>query len=184
MGICDSKKNNTELSNTKEKFQPNKNENKIIESIKMTDTNLKTNRIQECIVEPSRPFEKVDRLVSNVSKSICKIKIETSIGTIIGTGFLLAFYIDEERFFCLVSNEHVIRKELLHNNINIYISYDSEFRSAYINLNNNKRYMKSFKDRGLDITIVEILDEDNISKDYYLYPEYEEWINNSTISWK
>ena len=34
--------------------------------------------------------------------------------------------------------------------------------------------MKSFKDRGLDITIVEILDEDNISKDYYLYPEYEE----------
>ena len=33
--------------------------------------------------------------------------------------------------------------------------------------------MKSFKDIDLDITVVEILDEDNISKDYYLYPLYE-----------
>ena len=94
----------------------------------------------------------------------------------------MAFEIDQEGFFGLVSNEHVINKELLNSDINIYISYDSEFRSAYINLNNNKRYMKSFKDIGLDIAIVEILDEDNISKDYYLYPEIEEWINNELIN--
>ena len=74
MGICDSKNNRTELSNIKEKFQPNQNENKIIIIIKMNEKNLKTNRIQECIIEPSKPFEKVDRLVSNISKSIYKIK--------------------------------------------------------------------------------------------------------------
>ena len=182
MGVCDSKNNNTELNKTKEQFQPNPNKNKINQSIIMTETNFKNSRIQECIIEPSKPFEKVDRLVSNVSKSICKIKIETSIGTIKGTGFLLAFFIEQERFFCLVSNEHVIRKELLNNNINIYISYDSEFRSANINLYNNKRYMKSFIDIGLDITIVEILDEDNIPKDFYLYPEIEERINNEIIN--
>jgi hypothetical protein len=50
-------------------------------------------------------------------------------------------------------------------NININILYDNEFKSANINLNNNKRYMKSFIDIGLDITIVEILEEDNIPKD-------------------
>ena len=121
-------------------------------------------------------------IISKVIKSIWKIKIDTSFGTIKGTGFLLAFWIDQERFYCLVSNENVINKNLLNSDINIFISFDSEFRSAYINLNNNKRYMKSFKDIDLDITIVEILDEDNISKDYYLYPEIEEWINNELIN--
>ena len=121
-------------------------------------------------------------IISKVIKSIWKVKIDTSFGTIKGIGFLLAFWIDQERFYCLVSNENVINKNLLNSDINIFISFDSEFRSAYINLNNNKRYMKSFKDIDLDITIVEILDEDNISKDYYLYPEIEEWINNELIN--
>ena len=93
MGICDSKNNSIELSNTKEKFQPNQNEIKINESIKKSETNIKTNRMQECIIESSHPYEKVDWLVSIVSKSICKIKIETSIETIKGTGFLLAIWI-------------------------------------------------------------------------------------------
>ena len=83
--------------------------------------------MQECIIESSHPYEKVDWLVSIVSKSICKIKIETSIETIKGTGFLLAIWIEQERFFKLVSNEHVIRKELLNNDINICILYDNEF---------------------------------------------------------
>ena len=42
--------------------------------------------------------------------------------------------------------------------------------------------MKSFTDIGLDITVVEILDKDNISKYYYLYPELEEYINNNLIN--
>ena len=41
--------------------------------------------------------------------------------------------------------------------------------------------MKSFKDMKLDITIVEILEEDNISKDYFLYPELEEKLNEKII---
>ena len=180
MGSSGSKKSKIETD--KEKECPKLNENEINEPIKINEINIKNNRINECIIKDSSPLENVDRIISKVSRSICKIKIETSFGTIKGTGFLLAFMIAQEKFYCLVSNEHVINKKLLNSDINIYISYDSEFRSAYINLNNNKRYMKSFKDIGLDITIVEILDEDNISKDYYLYPEYEEWINNELIN--
>ena len=50
----------------------------------------------------------------------------------------------------------------------------------YINikLGNKKRYIKSFTDIGLDIIAIEILDEDNISKGYYLFPEIEYIINN------
>ena len=71
-------------------------------------------------------------------------------------------------------------KELIE--LNIYIPYDNEFKSTTINLNNNKRYMKSFKDIGLDITIVEILKEDNISKVFYLHPEVEVMLNNELIN--
>ena len=98
MGICESKKNYAESNKTKENFPPIESYHAINESMKLNETNLKTNRIKECIIESASPFEKVDRMVSNVSKSICKIKIETSIGTIKGTGFLLAFYIEQERF--------------------------------------------------------------------------------------
>ena len=43
--------------------------------------------------------------------------------------------------------------------IYIYISYNSEFKSAKIKLDKNKRYIKSFKD--IDITIVEKIEEED-----------------------
>ena len=41
------------------------------------------------------------------------------------------------------------------------------------NLKNKKRYIKSFIDNGLDISVIEIINEDNISKDYFLWNECE-----------
>ena len=79
-----------------------------------------------------------------------------------------------DRFYCLLLNEKVIKKELLNNNININISYGNELKPKNINLNNNKRYMKSFTDIDLDITVIEILDDNDISKDYFFNPELEE----------
>ena len=154
------------------------------ESNKKTEIENKNDRIKECIIQPSTPFEKIDPYLSNVLKSICKITIVIELGTIIiGTGFLLKFYIDQEIFYFLISNEHVIKNDIILNNkIIIYISYDNEFKDANINLGNKKRYMKSFTDIELDITIVEIIDEDNISKDYFLFPELGTMINNELIN--
>ena len=148
----------------------------------LTETSEK-DRIKECTIVSSSPLEKVDRIITKVSKSICKIQIETETAskTKKGTGFLLAFDIEKERFYCLISNEHVIEEKLLNKDNDIYFSYDNEFKKVNINLNNKERYMKSFKDIGLDITIVEILEEDNISKDYFLYPELKEKKNEELI---
>ena len=55
------------------RLQCNQND-KINESI--LQTNCDNNRTNECIIIGSPPFEKVDRFISYVSKSICKIKIE------------------------------------------------------------------------------------------------------------
>ena len=181
MGSSGSKKKNNELDITKETIQINK-EIKINEPMKMTESKNKNNKVKECIIETSSPFEKLDLHLSDVSKSICKIRIEIKSEAIIGTGFLLKFYIDQELFYCLISNEHVIKKEIVENNNNIiYILYDNEL-SANIKLGNKKRYIKSFIDNELDITVVEILDEDNISKDCFLYPELETRINNRLIN--
>ena len=183
MGSCEANK-------IKENYKINKNI-KIEESIKINEKKNENDRLEECIInntlntlQTSSPFEKIDRNLTIVSKSICKIKIDSILGTIKGTGFLLKFYIDQERFYCLISNEHVIKNNIIKNNSNsnIYISYDNEYSYATIKLGNKKRYIKSFIDIGLDITIIEILDEDNIYKNFFLYPEFEFMINNKLIN--
>ena len=164
-----------ELTNTEEAIQINKD-------IKINENKNKNDRIEECIlktIQTSSPFEKIDRHLSNVSKSICKIKI----GNIIGTGFLLNFRIEQEMFYFLISNEHVIKNNIIQKiNIIINISYNNEFKYTKIKLGNKKRYIKSFIDIDLDITVIEILDEDNISKEYFLRPQLESLINIRLIN--
>jgi len=174
MGSCESKGNIPELTNRKESLE----DDKINCPIKITETKNKNGRIKECILENSSPFEKLDSSLSNVLKSICKIKIRTINEIITGSGFLLKFNINQELFYCLISNEHVIRNDLIRNNNIIHISYDSEFQHANVKLESNKRYIKSFTDNDLDITVVQLLDEDKIPKEFFLVPESENIINN------
>ena len=124
------------------------------------------------ITIPVSDFEEIDQHITKVSKSICKIEIETSKGTKKGTGFLMKFLISSEMFFyCLISNAHVLTNGTIRKNRNIIIYFDSEYEVRNIKLDPQKRYIKNFKDFGLDITAVEIIEEDDISKDYYLLPE-------------
>ena len=180
MGVCNNEsKNRKEIkstTNSKSYFYPV--DIQFYKENEITDT-----RVDECIIQNASRFEELDPHLSNVSKSICKIKIENKPEIIIGTGFLLKFNIDQKMFYCLISNENVIKKDIIqNNNIIICIFYDNEFKSEHIKLGNNKRYIKSFTDINLDITIVEILDEDNISKDYFLFPELEYMINNRLMN--
>ena len=166
MGISGSKKEESERNSKKEVLKENQATKVSETKILSQPTNTK-NIVKECMFVSS-PFEKVDTLITNVSKSICKIKIETGLGNKFGTGFLFKFNIDQETFYCLLSNEHVLTNDIIINNMRIYIYYDSEYRVANITLNKNERYIRSFIDMGLDITVVEILEKDNISKEYYL----------------
>ena len=49
-------------------------------------------------------------------------------------------------------------------------------------MNNKKRYIKSFIDNGLNLSVTEIINEDNISKDYFLWDELETDNNRLIIS--
>ena len=70
-----------------------------------------------------------------------------------------------------MTNEHVIDKDIINNHNNIDIYYDSEFKVANVKLDEKERYIKSFRDIGLDITVVEIIEKNNIYRDYFLFPE-------------
>ena len=193
MGICESENNLSTKEENKANTQsivPNKsNKNEIFEKNEKVllnqENKINNDRIPEVLIKFS-PFEKLDNKITNVSKSICKLKIENilpnGIQTIFGTGFLLKFGIDLEPFYCLISNEHVITKNIINNsNNNILIKYDSEFKIANIKLDKNIRYIKSFENIPLDITCVEIIEEDNINRDFFLWNEPEAFVKNADL---
>ena len=185
--FCESKQNqynqnehtNSNQNNYNEVNEPNELE-KINEIIRKTE---KTEIIEECIIKISPNFEKVDPTFTNVSKSICKLRIEirreSQTERKVGTGFLLKIWNVEDYFYCLMSNEHVISRDAIKNKSIINISYDIEYKKRDIQLDEKKRYIQSFRNIGLDLTIVEIKDSDKIYKDYFLEPELD--FNTNTI---
>ena len=144
-------------------------------------TNMKkTQRIPEAIINKLDTFIDLDPNTEKIlSKKICRIVIETKKGRQIGTGLILAFPIDLEWFYCLITNDHIINNESINNNNIINISYEKEVN---IKLDKNKRYIKSYRDKNLDITVVQILEDDNISKECFLLPELDIKINNGLIN--
>ena len=137
--------------------------NKKFESLNIKEINEK-----EYIIKVYQISEKESNN-ENISKSICKIKIETNSETILGIGCLLKFWIHQELYYFLISNEHTIKKDIINNNNIISLYFNGELITS--NINNKKRYIKSFIDIGCDISVIEIINEDNISKDYFLWNE-------------
>ena len=119
MGICESENNlstkEENKANTQSIVPNNSNKNEIFEKNEKVllnqENKINNDRIPEVLIKFS-PFEKLDNKITNVSKSICKLKIENilpnGIQTIFGTGFLLKFGIELEPFYCLISNELII----------------------------------------------------------------------------
>ena len=175
MGICESKGN---TQSKKEETQGIvQNESTRNHSINMHSCNLRVN--EEHVT--SIPFKNFDpNTLERLSKEVCKIVIETQEKKKEGTGFFLSIIIDLELFDCLLTNDHIIDNESINNNKIIYITYEG-YKTANIKLDRNKRYIKSFKEKGLDITAVEILDDDNIPTEYFLLPELDIPINNKLI---
>ena len=137
----------------------------------------------ESEVSHLNPFTQFDSdTLKKLSKAMCKIVMGTEKERKIGKGFIVYFQIDMVWFKCLITNEHIINNECINNNEIISISYE-ENKIASIKLDKNKRYIKSFKDENLDITVIEILnDEDNISSEYFLESELDIPINNALIN--
>ena len=105
--------------------------NKKFESLNIKEINGK-----EYIIKVSQISE-IESNNENISKSICKIKIETNYETILGIGYLLKIWIYQELYYFLISNEHTIKKDIINNNNIISLYFNGELIAS--NINNKKK---------------------------------------------
>ena len=125
-----------------------------------------SNRVNEVDISSSDLIE-IDVNLIKVNPSICRIRCLNRNGT----GFLIKLKnINEEESYFLMTNEHVITKEIVESKQNIEIFYDYESKKNKIDLNKDKRFIEDYIDINIDIIIIQILEEDNIDKNYFLSP--------------
>ena len=60
-------------------------------------------------------IKKIDLNLDEILKSLCKIIFKNELGI----GFFIKLFKDDKELLCLMTNEHVIRKEMIESNINI-----------------------------------------------------------------
>ena len=93
-------------------------------------------------------------IINKGTQSICKIFYENNGKRCNGTGFFMNL---NNSLKCIITNYHIIPKDLIVNNINIEIHNNNKFKIQLVN-----RQIKYFK--NLDITIIEIKESDDIIK--------------------
>ena len=106
-------------------------------------------------------IKEIDTNLHEVLNSVCKIIYNNNYGT----GFLIKLYKQEKELFCLMTNEHVITKEMIEKKETINIKYNYEKKWIKIKLDENKRFILYNKE--VDITIIEI--NDKIREKYFYY---------------
>ena len=132
----------------------------------------------------SQTTNKLDMYIAYASKSICLIKSKENFSS---SGFLLKLFKGEKEFYCLVTCEYVVEREMIQKRETISFIYDNaNAKTKIIKLDLDKRFIQDFyrlfevdKNINIDIyaTIIEILPEDNIPEDYFLSIN-ENYINN------
>ena len=111
-----------------------------------------SSRINQVLVNaPKIPVD----TINEVTSAVCKIVYENYRGKFSGTGFFMKINDDLK---CIATCYHVISKDIINNTIILQTKNKTK-----IELVLNERYIEFFED--LDITIIEIKDSDNISKD-------------------
>ena len=113
-------------------------------------------------------IKEIDLNLNEVCKSICKIIYKNKFGT----GFFIKLYILEKELLCLMTNHHVIKKDMIESNEMIDLKYNCEKKWIKIKLDKKERFIKYNEE--MDFTIVEMIVDDKIKDKYFLLPN----INN------
>ena len=96
-----------------------------------------------------------------------------------GSGFFIKLKRGNSEFSCLMTNEHLVSKKMIKLKKHIEILYDDESKSITIHLDETKRFIREYTYIGIDATVIEILNDDNINSKYFLLiPEEIEEYNN------
>ena len=125
---------------------------------------MEKNEIKNENDEKNSNIKAIDISIHEVCKSICKITYENKVGT----GFFIKLYKDQKDLFCLMTNHHVIKKEIIDVKQVINVLFNYEKKIIQIKLDRDQRFITFNED--MDITIIEILPSDKIKEKYFLFP--------------
>ena len=103
-----------------------------------------------------------------VSKSICQIEFKLKYGS----GFLIKLEKGNNPFYCLMSCEHIINKYLLKHQDSVIAYYNHGKNFFTININKSKRFVRDYTYINIDVSVIEILPEDNIEESFFLRQNY------------
>ena len=118
---------------------------------------------------------KINPILYKVCPSICKIIFSKKIGT----GFFIKLYKGNKPLFLLMTNEHIITKDMIAKKEEIEVYYNNQNCRIKLTLNKEKRFIQSYKEElKIDCTIVEIINKDNVREDYFLHPNIDYNDNN------
>ena len=107
-------------------------------------------------------IKEVDLNLNEVCKSICKIIYKNKFGT----GFFIKLYMNEKELLCLMTNEHVINKDMIESKEMIDVKYNCEKKWIKIKLDEKERFIKYNKE--FDFSIIEIIKDDEIKKNFFI----------------
>jgi hypothetical protein len=108
-------------------------------------------------------------LLDEFKKSICKIIV----GGGAGTGFLVKLKNKKNFIYYCITCEHVITKKCIESKKEIEIDYNynnKKFEMLKINLDEKKRFIRSYQYLGVDATVVQIF-ENEINDAYFYFLE-------------
>ena len=111
-------------------------------------------------------------IAERTSKKLYNSIFRISIRNIIGTGFFIKLNLKNETKLFLMTCCHIIEEQYVNEKLTItlyYGEYDNE-KEFKIKLDKKERFIKCF-DRPVDVTLVEIIESDNINKNIYLLPD-------------
>ena len=142
---------------------------------------------EENILNGKMPM-KLDPCVVNVSKSLCFIQTPNTSGS----GFLIKLFKGTQDFFCLMTCEHVIKREMVNQRKTIKFYYNGQKpKLKEIVLNPDERLIQDFRNPNLDemeydidAIVIEILPKDNISEKYFLSPDIRSISNFNKLEGK
>ena len=121
------------------------------------------------ILTPGSNMYPVNPYLYKVCRSICKIIYPNNVGT----GFFIKLFKNGKPLLLLMTNEHVITKNMIENKQTIDVYYNNQKKKINITLDRHKRYIRRYNYINIDCTIVEIIKEDNINEDYFLLPNID-----------
>ena len=144
-----------------------KKKEKILENKKIIKKEEKKNIIKQCII--GDPNLVPDEIVNTLRESVARIEIKNEHK--IFTGFFIKIHLKKSIYKFLLTCNHSIPQQTIESKLKIAIYYGvkNEEIKKKIELDTEQRFIKAYD--KLDVTVIEIKEEDGISEYRFLSPD-------------